>query len=717
MNTISHAIALFAVAVSLPGGANTNTTEVANLGTVTVVGDAMSKYRPETVVSGTFTDVPPEKLPCVVDTLTEDFIREHNPTDLHDLLRHVPGIESGGKSLLIRQPGTFTIRGKGGATPMIDGVLPIGSGAGLFMDPFLMERIEIVKGPIGSLNGGGGAVQNASGGGGSVNLFMKSANLDGNEINLQENTSIGRRTQRHRGMADANETFLNGKGAVRFVGTLDYYEPTYINEGSQKGARPRESFTFAPSFIFAPGEDIRFGLKTMFLYVDQPSYIGVPVWRGRPGGGYSWYESSCRRGDRSKIESFLVNPWLDWQVKDDWLLKFGASLMVNSWEQTTREPYVSYTVAKTSTYTPEFLGYCATGLWSSGNKYSTSTGFGKSHQLNRNYSLYMRSIYDRDLWKDVVKNSFVVQPDYYYRESNGGFGTPVSRYGLTLQDAATWGWFTVLGGVRYDRFEQEAYTSGASRFRHISADAASPRGGLSVQPLDWLVFFGNISQTRTPMLGLRCADGSVPREVWRSTQYEAGVRVRTGEKLWLSVSTYRIEQENTPQVDNSGLITGYDGRNTSRGAEVSLSGDIRDNWTMMAMYAFNKYTDRHVAPGSPGRNFARVPEHSFSLNTSYRFSSGFMEDVVVGAGYRFRSSSYATMRGAFVDKNLRFDPSHVFDVNVSMPLSKFGGDGNWILTLGVRNLFGEKYFESARHFHECLAGEPRTFEIGVRARF
>ena len=693
------------------------TNTIAVLSPIVVEATAISKYRPETVNGGTFTDMPPEKLPCVVDALTEDFIREHNPTDLHDLLRYVPGIESGGKSLLIRQPGTFTIRGKGGATPMLDGVLPVGSGAGLFMDPFLMERIEVVKGPIGSLNGGGGAVQNASGGGGSVNLYVKSAKLDKDEINLQENTSAGRRTQRHRGMADVNETFLDGKAAVRVVGTADYYEPTYIHEGSQKGARPRESFSIAPSFIFEPSDNVRFGLKTMFQQVDQPSYIGVPVWRGRPGGGYSWYESSCRRGDRSKIESFLVNPWIDWQANDNWLLKFGASLMVNSWEQTTREPYSSYTDGNPPVYTAEFLNYCATGMWNPGNKYSTGTGFGKSHQLNRNYSLYVRSIYDRDLWKDVVKNSFVVQPDYYYRESNGGFGTPVSRYGLTLQDAATWGWFTVLGGVRYDRFEQEAYTSGTSRFRHISADAASPRGGLSVQPLDWLVFFGNISQTRTPMLGLRCADGSAPQGVWRSTQYEGGVRLRTAEKLWLSVSAYRIGQENTPQVDNSGLITGYDGRNTSRGAEVSLTGDITDDWTVMSLYAFNKYTDRSIAPGNPGRDFARVPEHSFSLNTSYRFSSGFMEDVVVGAGYRFRSSSHATMRGAFVDKNLRFDPSHVVDVNVSMPLSKFGGGENWILTLGVRNLFGAKYFESARHFYEALAGEPRTFEIGIRAKF
>ena len=75
------------------------------------------------------------------------------------------------------------------------------------------------------------------------------------------------------------------------------------------------------------------------------------------------------------------------------------------------------------------------------------------------------------------------------------------------------------------------------------------------------------------------------------------------------------------------------------------------------------------------------------------------------------------MRGSYVDKNLRFDPSHVFDVTVSMPMSKFGWSDKWVLTFGIRNLFGEKYFESARHYYECLVGEPRTFELGIRATF
>ena len=78
------------------------------------------------------------------------------------------------------------------------------------------------------------------------------------------------------------------------------------------------------------------------------------------------------------------------------------------------------------------------------------------------------------------------------------------------------------------------------------------------------------------------------------------------------------------------------------------------------------------------------------------------------------------MRGAYVDDNLYFDPANIFDANVTVPFTKFGAGEwgeEWFLTLGVRNIFGEKYFETSRHYYECFVGEPRTFEIGIRGRF
>ena len=727
--TVLSALALSVSSLSAETSVPTApTNSVADLGTVLVEGAALSKYRPEQVNGGSFTDVPPELLPCVVDTLTEDFIRERNPTDLNDLLRWVPGIETGGTSLLVRQPGLFSVRGMGGAEPAFDGVIPAGRGSGLFMDPFMMERVEIVKGPIASLSGGGGAQQNDNGAGGSINLYLKGAHLRGSERQVQENTSVGNSTWRERGMIDANEVLVDDAFALRFVGSFDLYSPAYVSRGSQDGARPREQYTLAPSFLLRPREDLAFGLKTMFVDSDSPSYIGIPVWKGRPGGGYGWYESSCREGDRSTYRGMMVNPYVDWQVTDDWLLKFGGAFLYSHMEQTTREPYAIYSVDGSGRPTGDFKAYCETGRWPGGGQYMTS-GFSESRCFSRSFNLYARSVYTEELLPYGFSNTLMVQPDFYYRENSlAAFGTPTSRYGVTLQDSVGWGWVTLLAGLRYDYFVEnstDVETTGRSGVTTVThyAEARefsfSPRGGLTVQPLDWLVFFGNVSQTRTPTLGYVDTDGNRPTDPWVATQWEPGIRISPLEKLWLSVSYFRIDQENTPVAETVNSVTTYhfEGHTRSQGAELSLTGDVTENWTVFAMYAYTHYEDLEAAAGQP-KSFARTPEHTFTLNTSYRLHGcDLLEDVVVGGGYRFRSESYATMRGAFVDDNLYFNPSHVFDVNLSVPLAKVGlGDG-WFLTLGVRNLFGEKYFDTSRHYYECFVGEPRTFEIGVRGRF
>lgn len=716
--------------LGLAAAENVETNSVADLGTVTVEANALSKYRPETVTGGTFTGEPPEKLPVTVDTLTEDFIRERNPTDMNDLLRQVPGIETGGTSLLVRQPGLFSIRGMGGTEPAFDGVIPVGRGAGLFMDPAMMERVEIVKGPIASLSGGAGAQQNNNGAGGSINMYLKGAHFRDSEISFSEQTSVGRNVWRQRGMIDANEVVVEDKFAVRLPASFDIYSPAYISSGSQKGARPREQYTLAPSFVFKPTDDVTFGLKTMFVSSDSPSYIGIPVWRGKPAGGYGWNESSCRPTDRTKYRGMMVNPYVDWQVTDDWLLKFGGSFMYSDWEQKTREPYVpslrsatnpTGDMASQAEYDQVMNHFYETGEWLTGKKYMTSS-FSESSAIQRNFNLYARSVYTKNELPFGFRNTFLVQPDFYYRDGDA-FGAAVSRYGATVQDSIGWGWVTLLAGLRYDYFVENASvvtTTGrggtTAHYDEAHAFAFSPRGGLTVQPLDWLVFFGNVSQTQTPTLGYRTPDGTRPTDPWTATQWETGARIRPLEKFWVSASYFSIEQENTPVQDRRTQEVYYEGHNRSRGVDLSLTGDITENWTVLAMYTHTLYEDC-TKSGKAG-SFERFPRHAVTLNTSYRLH-GFdaIEDIVVGLGYRYRSMSYATMRGEYVNENLRFDPSHVFDVNMSVPLSKFGWRDDWFLTLGVRNLFDERYFDTSRHYYECFAGDPRTFEIGLRGKF
>ena len=123
-------------------------TNAYDLGRIVVEGAPVSKYRVDAVSASTYFGAPPEELPVSVDVITEDFIREQNPADLHDLLFFQPGVSGGGKSMMDRTSGQYTIRGKAGSTPTFDGTLPLTGAMGMFLDPNALERVEVAKGPV-----------------------------------------------------------------------------------------------------------------------------------------------------------------------------------------------------------------------------------------------------------------------------------------------------------------------------------------------------------------------------------------------------------------------------------------------------------------------------------------------------------------------------------------------------------------------------------------
>ena len=91
--------------------------------------------------------------------------------------------------------------------------------------------------------------------------------------------------------------------------------------------------------------------------------------------------------------------------------------------------------------------------------------------------------------------------------------------------------------------------------------------------------------------------------------------------------------------------------------------------------------------------------------------------MVFGFGYRYRHRYSATMLGSYVGPDYYIDDSHVFDCSADLPLTKFGGPDNVILSLAVKNIFDERYIESNRHYYQCFPGEPRTFELAMKATF
>lgn len=680
-----------------------------DLGTVLVEGTPVSKYRAETVSTATLVDAKPEELPQTVDVLTEDFIDEMNPTDLHDILRYEPGVYSDGKSVLAAGAGTYTIRGKGGSDATMNGTLPLaGPAMGIFMDPTAFERIEIVKGPVGST--AGGATGGTGGSGGAVNLVLKQPKPDVDFINVNTRTSFGGGGQRYRLGYDVNEVVVEDKLTVRLPGNIDYGKPFWMPDSYAW----RESFFLAPSLLWEVRDDLRIGLSTSFQYTDQPGYQGIPIYRGKPYGGYDWNSDISTKGMRDVYFGETVESYVEWDASKVWTFRTGAGLAHSDLEF----EHLGATAFANTAVTPATL---------------LPLPLAKPYDHQEGDTLYDRyNVYERATAKfdtGPVEHQMVFQGDYTERKQHGRsyftstanayeasqlqsksiVESETDKYGALAQDYLSWWKFRLLGGGRIDQHHNDAGATGT---------ALSPRSGLSFLPTDWLVLFGNVSQTESPNLGYKKSATEYLSSDWTATEYETGLRVSPVETLWLSASVFQIDQENTPTLQ-TGSTQYYEeeGKNRSRGLELSATGNIADNWSLFTGYAYTQYEDLSPTTAANQRNFDRFPPHALTASTSYRVEHGLLSDVVCGLGYRYRHRYDQTMRGSYIGDDFYIAESHVFDCSADVPLHKFGGPKNVTLYLAVKNIFDERYIESYRHYYQCFPGDPRTFEFGLQAKF
>jgi len=670
---------------------------------VVVEGTPISKYRAETVSTATFADAKPEELPQTVDVLTEDFISEMNPVDLHDMLRHQAGVYTGGKSMVDRTSGQYTLRGMSGSDVTLNGTLGLAGPMGIFMDPSAFERIEIVKGPVGSTVGGASSALGPYGAGGSINLVMKQPREDQDFLHLKTRASLGEQSQRYRLTFDVNERLTEDRLTARLPGNVEYGRPFWLSSGYDW----RESYYLAPSVLMAPREDLRVGVNLSIQYTDQPAYQGIPVYKGKPYAGYDWDSNPALPHMRDTYIGHTLDAYVEWDASRVWSLRGGAGVAQADIEFEHLGP-AAFANAATGALLPLPLA----------KPYDHQEG----DMLHRRYNAYQRAtavfdtgpvghqaVFQGDFSRKTSKGrsyfESVTSPDAAHNWVAANYQhTELDKYGFLAQDYLSWWKLRLLGGGRFDRHESDQGNSG---------ETFCPRGGISFLPSDWLVFFANVSYTEAPNFGYNGSDNSELTSTWEATQCETGFRLAPVKTLWFSAALYRIEQENTPvALPEDRTRYTEEGANESQGVELSLTGNIRDNWSVFASYAYNEYENKQQ-----DKRFDRYPPHAATLSTSYRVAGGPLDDIVLGLGYRYRHRYAATMRGEYVGDDFYIDDSHVFDCSADIPLRKFGGPKNVTLSLALKNIFDERYIESNRHYYQGFPGEPRTLELALQAKF
>ena len=673
----------------------TNTTDSVqsktNLSPIVVTATAISKYRTENILS---TKLPcsPEKTPQVVDVMTEDYIRDRNPTDLDNLLSAYPGVFTGGKTVLSRTAGQYSLRGMSGSEVLLNGLVPFSSGMGTFMDPNVLERVEIPKGPVGSIIGGQMSSLGAYGAGGSINLYQKRPQMDP-FITSEFRSALGEQLQRYRMTGDINEPIIDEKLLSRMPLTLEYNRPFWAPAGSEMG----QSYTIAPTFLAQPTDDVRFGVDSMLSYRNMPAYQGISIYKGVPRPGYDWDSNPSLPGMRDEYLALTVLPYLEWDVTEDFTLKTGMGYSWNALEYNHIGPNSGIpTVAK---------------------PYEVCAG----DTIAQRYSAYLQGNYT--LETDPVTQTFIAGTDYTCKDQYGKSSfmatnkltyltltdsmytrSTVVRYGSFIHDAVEFYDLALVFGTRYDYHLSSEGNAGG---------AFSPRAGLSYAVTDWLIPFANWSYSSAPNFGFYDASKNELTDSWTAEQAEGGIRIAPNKDFWFTISAFKIWQDNTPLTMGSGptAYTISDGETVSQGIEFSATGNILPNWSIHAAYTAIDFENK-----SSTNKFDSFPPQSVSCFTTYKIDAAWFRGWVAGFGYRYRMGFDQTLQGRYQGEDYFVEGYHVFDTSLEIPVPKRWHLGDSSLMLGVKNIFDKRYVESARNM-QCFVGDPRTFELGFRTRF
>ncbi len=677
--------------------------------------------RPETVSSATLTNMKLEEVPQTVNVITSELMEEKGADSLIEALRMDSSVSTGGEMIFSRTGDQFSIRGFAGSDVQI-GNMKVPNGMGYALDTSVVENVEIVKGPIGSISGGQVSPGNAYGAGGSINLMLKKPEF----TDRTELTTTARFIQHggYKYRVSVDDNFYTGSEAdgfaMRTILTAELDRPLWLDGG----ADPGEKYTVAPIMRWQHDSRTKTVWSTVLQYADGPTSMGVPVLGGQIIGDYdAWYASPNGHRRNTALMSMVE---FERKHDDVWTFRMGAGLGYSDMDYDVRAVSSSGKGMKPIDYYNQMLEGNALYLenaWSDtwglnwnlyGNalaefetgevKHEALMGFSYSGTHSYGYSASLVSNGNEnnsgEAYSPYNIPAFIPMEREYIAKNNRD--STLQRLGFIAQDVMSYGDWRFLIGLRGD-----AHFSLNNNY----AFSWSPRLGITRKIGDHVVLFGNASRTDTPNFGYEDENGKEFTNSYRCEQLEFGARFNPWDKVWFSASWFGIWQNNSPLLDSLTDTYVMEGSRRVEGVELSFTGEITENWSTYVSYTYLRQKNRNT-----GQINNTSSPNSLAVWQKYRISGGALEGTVLGLGMRCKDRYFATFRGEKLADNYTIPAYCVFDCSVEVPLPK-----SWLpdasLRFAVYNIFDKEYIQSTRHAVQCTVGEPRTFEVSLKTTF
>ncbi len=603
----------------------------------------------------------------------------------------------------------------------IDGLKSMGDSgtySTMQIDPYFLERVDILKGPSSVLYG-------RSSPGGLVALTTKKPLYeDYHEIQA----TVGTQGQHGVGF-DFSGPLDDEKHIAYRVTGLTHQADTQFDHNEEK------RYAIAPTLSIDFDEDTSLTLQAYLQHDPEGGYHG-----GLPADGLL----TQHNGQRISEHFFEGEPGVDHYSRDQ--QSFGYQFEHRFNDVFTARQNFRYLDSKVDLDQVYAYGWVSPSSNELNRYYS-----GASEKL---HSFIIDNMLQADYYTGAAKHTTLLGVDYQRRKTvvdwtsgslaaidafNPVYGNSAISYysptsylrrlqqtGVYLQDLIELDKWRISLGVRQDWVKTSDENRIAETGRPEGTVISDQRSKLTTRAGVLYLFDNGIapyisySESFNPNSYSDAAGNPLPPT--DGTQWEAGLKYQPpGSENLYTASVFRIDQENLatklPQENFYRAI----GAVRSQGVELEAHMQLTDNLKLLGSYTFTdlKYSKSMISTLSTADNVienkgnspTQAPRQMASLWADYKFDSSVLDGLRVGAGVRYVGYSWAD-----AENTTKVPAYTLYDASVGYDLGKIGLKG-LDLRVNANNLTNEKYVATCASLNFCYVGEERNVAATLSYKF
>lgn len=642
--------------------------------------------------------------PQVYNVVGAALMAEQVITERTDIYRNIPGavpnFAAGGSQGL-------TMRGFQNAMGMRNGMV---TSAVVPMNPAVLERIEFIKGPSGTLFGSN---RNVTFGGVYNYVTKKPYDGFGGEVNY-----TGGSFQFNRISADLN-TPLNKEGNALFrIIAAGQSEGSFQDKGFAK------NFTVAPSFRYKVNDRLTFSVEaeitrsnytTSSLALGNLKNITARSFKDLPLG----YETSLiNNGVDIHNGINNIQAQIEYKISDQWKSQTNylySEGFYKSFFWPTFTLLTDSTVGRSvRNQTPETFGNIQVQQNFMGDFRIGSLRNRLVVGLDYNYNyneLYRATVpFDTiNLRRSIPDMSAEKLKELSQKRGFAASTTKAYNYSIYASDVLnlTPSLMAMLS-LRFDRFNTDGtYTPATGKYAGGYGQSSwSPKLGLVYQPIkDKVSIFANYMNGFVNLGPAAQPDGTILElKPQYGNQWEGGVKVEVlRNKLSGSLSVYDIAVTNSTRTEviDGKNFTVQDGTQHSKGVEAEIITNPIAGLNIIAGYAFNENKYKKASAALQGKFVTASPQHVANLWVSYTLPKGKAKGIGAGIGGNYVGDSW-------------FESTNQFELPAYVLLNAaiYYDQPTYRISIKGNNLLDEQYWNS-----NGTPQKPVNFLVSVGFKF